>query len=151
MTKNFVFGPHTKSAAQLFIEQTEKFVLAKLFYVQQFNYLCTMINVRKNLKAIIEERGISQKKIAIEVGMTESALSNWLKDSSLPTLKKTLEICEVIGVPIVDVFTYPEKYVPEDQAHPACEECKRKDEIIDYLTELLRRYKAEAKQKPKKE
>ena len=73
-----------------------------------------MINVRKNLKAIIEERGISQKKIAIEVGMTESALSNWLKDSSLPTLKKTLEICEVIGVPIVDVFTYPEKYVPED-------------------------------------
>ena len=110
-----------------------------------------MINVRKNLKAIIEERGISQKKIAIEVGMTESALSNWLKDSSLPTLKKTLEICEVIGVPIVDVFTYPEKYVPEDQAHPACEECKRKDEIIDYLTELLRRYKAEAKQKPKKE
>lgn len=100
-----------------------------------------MIDVRKNLKAIIEERGISQKKIAIEVGMTESALSNWLKDSSLPTLKKTLEICEAIGVPIVDVFTYPEKYVPEDLAHPTCEECKRKDEIIDNLNDLLRKYK----------
>ena len=100
-----------------------------------------MIQVRKNLKSIIEERGISQKKVALEVGMTESALSNWLKDSSLPTLKKTLEICEVIGVSIIDVFTYPVKYVPEDQVNPSCEECKRKDKMIDNLNELLDLYK----------
>lgn len=108
-----------------------------------------MIDVRKNLKAIIEERGISQKKIAIEVGMTESALSNWLNESSLPTIKKTLEICEVIGIPIVDAFTYPVKYIPEDQAHPTCDECKKKDEIIDNLQELLRRYKLDATKKNK--
>lgn len=104
-----------------------------------------MIDVRKNLKAIIDERGLSQKKIAIEVGMTESALSNWLNEKSLPTLKKTLEICEVIGVSVVDAFTYPVKYVPEDEARPTCEECKKKDEIIDNLNELLRRYKQDSK------
>ena len=110
-----------------------------------------MIDVRKNLKAIIEERKLSQKIIAIECGMTESGLSTWLSSKSDASIRKTSVICEAIGISIVDAFTYPEKYVPENQAHPACEECKRKDEIIDNLTELLRRYKAEAKSKQKKD
>lgn len=101
-----------------------------------------MVDVRKNLKAIIEENGISQKKIALEVGMTESALSNWLNESSLPTLKKTLEICEVVGVSIVDVFTYPVKYVPEDQVGSSCEKCKEKDEIISNLNLLIKQLKS---------
>lgn len=104
-----------------------------------------MIDVRKNLKSLIDECGYSQKEIAFGVGMSESSLSNWFKDSSLPTLKKTLEICEVAHINIIDVFTYPEKYVPEDQANPTCEDCKRKDEIIDNLNELLRKYKQEKK------
>jgi len=110
-----------------------------------------MINVRKNLKAIITERGLSQKQIAFECGMKESALSTWLSSDSEASLRKTSEICEAMGISIVDAFTYPEKYVPENLAHPSCDECKKKDEIIDYLTELLRRYKADTKQKPKKE
>ena len=102
-----------------------------------------MIDVRQNLRAMISERGDLQKKIALETGRGDSAVSNWLNGKGQPSLRKTLEICEVLEISIVDVFTYPEKYVPESQANPACEECKRKDEIIDNLQELLRKYKQE--------
>ncbi len=104
-----------------------------------------MIDVRKNLKAIIGNRGISQKKLAIEVGMEQNALSNWLNYQGDASLQKITEICEALGISVVDALTYPVKYVPEDQVNPACEECKRKDEIIDNLQELLRKYKQENK------
>jgi transcriptional regulator with XRE-family HTH domain len=104
-----------------------------------------MIDVRKNLKAMIEERGELQKRIALETGRGDSSVSQWLKSKGQPSLRKTLEICEVLDISIVDVFTYPEKYVPESQANPVCEDCKRKDEIIDNLQELLRKYKQDKK------
>lgn len=104
-----------------------------------------MIDVRKNITAIIEERGILKKNVAMDTNVNGSAISNWLHSSGQPTLRKTLEICEVLGISIVDVFTYPEKYVPINQSNTACEECKRKDEIIDNLNELLRKYKSELK------
>ena len=99
-----------------------------------------MIDVRKNITAIIEDRGILKKNVA-------SAISNWLHSKGQPTIRKTLEICEALGISIVDVFTYPEKYVPISQINPPCEECKKKDEIIDNLNELLRRYKQDSKTK----
>ena len=131
--------------------RTEKLSFLLTLYVKFFNYLCSMINVRKNLKAIIVERGLSQKQIAFECGMKESALSTWLSSDNDASLRKTSEICEAMGISIVDALTYPQRYIPEDSINPACEECKKKDEIIENLSELLRRYKAEAKQKPKKE
>ena len=104
-----------------------------------------MIDVRKNLKAIIADKGISQKKLALEVGMEQNALSNWLNYSGDASLQKITDLCEALGVSIIDAFTYPVKYVPEDEARPTCEECKKKDEIIENLSELLRRYKQDSK------
>lgn len=78
-------------------------------------------------------------------------MSTWLSSDNDASLRKTSEICEAMGISIVDALTYPIRYIPEDSINPTCEECKKKDEIIDYLTELLRRYKAESKLKPKKE
>lgn len=104
-----------------------------------------MIDVRKNLRAIIDERGISQKKLAIEVGMEQNALSNWLNYEGDASFQKITDICEALGISVVDALTYPVKYVPKEEAHPTCEECKRKDEIIDNLNELLRKYKQEKK------
>ncbi len=106
-----------------------------------------MIDVRKNITAIIEDRGILKKNVAIDTNVNDSAISNWLHSKGQPTIRKTLEICEALGISIVDVFTYPEKYVPISQINPPCEECKKKDEIIDNLNELLRRYKQDSKTK----
>lgn len=104
-----------------------------------------MIDVRANLKAIMAEKGISQKKLALDAGVEQNALSNWFNYSGDATLQKITDLCEALGVSVVDALTYPVKYVPEDEARPTCEECKKKDEIIDNLNELLRRYKQESK------
>ena len=110
-----------------------------------------MIDIQGNLQAILKERGFLQKNVAKDLGITEQGLSNWFTRKTDMTFTQISRICEVCHIDIIDVVTYPVKYIPESSANPECEECKKKDEIIEYLTELLRRYKAEAKQKPKKE
>ena len=106
-----------------------------------------MIDIKRNLKAILEEKGIMQKQVARELGISDQAVSNWFNNSKDVKISRITQMCEVLGISIVDVFTYPEKYIPENQANPMCEECKRKEEIIENLTELLRVYKKEAKKK----
>lgn len=106
-----------------------------------------MIDIQENLKAILKERGVLRKQVAAELGMTESGLSNWFTRKNDLSFTQITRICEVAGVSIVDAVTWPVKYVPEDEVNPACEECKRKDEIIDNLQELIRKLRAENKQK----
>lgn len=106
-----------------------------------------MIDVKSNLRAILEERGIMQKQLAQGLGISDQAVSNWLNGTADVKVSRITQLCEVFNIPIVDVFTYPEKYVPESQINPKCDECKRKDEIIENLTELLRVYKTEKKNK----
>jgi len=108
-----------------------------------------MIDLQKNLSAILKERGILHKNVAQAIGVTDAAVSNWFNRNSEMKFSTVSQICEKLSIPIVDVVTYPKKYIPEESLQPECEECKKKDEIIDYLTELLRRYKAESKQKQK--
>lgn len=106
-----------------------------------------MIDLQANLKAILKERGILQKNVALAMGVTDSAVSNWFKRDDEVKFSKITQICEKLNISIVDVVTYPKKYIPEEEINPTCEECMRKDEIIENLTELLRIYKTEAKKK----
>ncbi|MDD6747168.1 MAG: helix-turn-helix transcriptional regulator [Paludibacteraceae bacterium] len=101
-----------------------------------------MIDIQKNIRAILADRGIMQKQVALKLGMTDQALSNWFTRKTDLTFTQIQRICEVTGVELVDVVTYPKKYVPEDQATaPVCEECRKKDEIIDNLNLLIKQLK----------
>jgi predicted transcriptional regulator len=110
-----------------------------------------MIDLQENLGAILKERGILHKNVAQAMGVTDAAVSNWFNRTVELKFSTISQICEKFKIPVVDVVTYPKKYIPQDSVNPECEECRKKDEMIENLTELLRRYKAEAKQKPKKE
>lgn len=101
-----------------------------------------MIDVKKNLRLILEERGILQKQVAAALGLSDQAISNWFNGTEDVKLGKITQICEAAGISIIDVLTYPEKYVPESQAKPDCEECKKKDEIIDNLNLLIKQLKS---------
>ena len=104
-----------------------------------------MINIQQNLKAIIKERGLSYKEVAQKAGISSQTMSNWLNRNADMTFIQITQICESSGISLVDAVSYPKKYIPVDDINPACEECRRKDEIIENLTELLRIYKTEAK------
>ena len=86
-----------------------------------------------------------RKNVAKELGISEQALSNWFTRKTDLSFTQVSRICEVSGIRLVDAVTYPEEYVPKESVITECEECKRKDEIIDNLNELLRKYKSERK------
>lgn len=106
-----------------------------------------MIDIQKNISALLKERGVLRKQVAYELGITEAALSNWFTRKNDLSFSQITRICEVAKIPIIDAITYPEKYVPADEEKPVCEECLRKDKIINSLTELLEIYKNKNKNK----
>ena len=106
-----------------------------------------MINIQKNLEALLKEKRVLRKQVATALGVSQQTLSNWFNRSTDLSFSQITQICEVGGFSVIDAVTWPEKYVPESQAKPNCDECRRKDEVIDNLNELLRKYKQEKQQK----
>lgn len=115
--------------------------------IKIFYYLCIMISIQKNIRQILSDRGILQKQVANKLGMSDQAFSNWFTRKSDLTFDQIQRICEAAGISLVDVVTYPVKYIPESEAQPNCEECQKKQKMIDNLTELLDIYKAKSKKK----
>lgn len=69
------------------------------------------MNVIENIKKIRQEKGLTQLDIALALEFDQS---NWNKiENGLQQLKVNhLEkIAQVLGVEVIDLFTYPKKYV----------------------------------------
>lgn len=106
-----------------------------------------MNKILENLEAIRIEKGLKQEFVAQRIGISQQAYSRYFSDQDDMKVSRLQQICSALDVSLVDVVTWPEHYVPESEATPQCAECKKKDEIIDNLNELLREYKQKLKQK----
>ena len=62
-----------------------------------------MENLRK-------ERGLSQKELAEKLGILQSAYSRCINKTDDMKLSTLLRIADILGVSIVDIVTYPDKY-----------------------------------------
>lgn len=104
-----------------------------------------MLDIKKNLNALVEKQGFSQKQVAAELGITQQAYSAWFNRSKGFTFEHIEQVCEVINVSVVDVITYPAKYVDSATLPKECNECVKKQETIDNLNELIRLLKKKQK------
>lgn len=104
-----------------------------------------MNDVRKNLMALADREGFSQKQIAAELGITQQAYSAWFNRSKGFSFEHLERVCEIINVSVVDVITYPAKYIDSATLPQECEECRRKQETIDNLNEFIRLLKKKQK------
>lgn len=105
-----------------------------------------MIDIIANIEAIRQEKGIKQSEMGKRLGTTQSGYSNFVNRNTDMPFSRISQIADILGVSVVDIVTWPIKYIPEGQASsPACEECRKKDEIIDDLRELLNVYKQKLK------
>lgn len=95
-----------------------------------------MIDIKANIEAVRKERLIGQKEIADKLNITPQAYSNWMTRSADLPFDRITQICEVMGVSLIDVITYPEKYVPSSE-QKECEECKKKQRTIDNLNKYI--------------
>lgn len=94
-----------------------------------------METIEKKLKAICKEKGVKQDVIAKELGITQGTLSGKLKKGDDIKYSLLLEIANIAKIPIIDIITYPEIYVPKQKQ---CEKCEEKDEIIRHLTNYIK-------------
>ena len=64
---------------------------------------------RKNLSTYIYQSGKTQKDVAELIGIKPPMLTEWLKGTKSPRLKRLNTVAEVFGVKPVDLFTESEE------------------------------------------
>ncbi len=61
------------------------------------------MNVEK-LKDVLEQKNISQKEFAQEIGTSEAFVSNMLRGFKLPSLETTKRISKYLDIPINEII-----------------------------------------------
>ena len=95
-----------------------------------------MENILKNIEAIRKDKHIKQEQIAAMLGIKQSSYSSYITRESDITFSRLSHISNILGVSVVDIITYPERYVPESSVKQ-CEDCIEKDRTIMHLNEYI--------------
>ena len=96
----------------------------------------------RNIEAIRKEKGIKQIVIAELMGVTQSAYSNYVNRNDDISFSRLTQIANIFKMSVIDVITYPEKYVPETTY---CEECKNLKLEVRQLSEYIEILKGKRK------
>jgi transcriptional regulator with XRE-family HTH domain len=97
-----------------------------------------MENIFENIEAIRHKKELKQEVIAKELGVTQSAYSNYINRNEDIPLGRLSRIANILDVDVIDIIKWPVKYVPEEEN---CNSCCEKDKIIENLNMLLDEYK----------
>lgn len=62
------------------------------------------MEIESRLRIVIAEKGIRQKDLAEQAGISAAQLSALVNKKSLPTLPVAYRISEVLGVPVEDIW-----------------------------------------------
>ncbi len=98
--------------------------------------LVIMENILKNIEAIRKEKRITQEAIASKLGIKQSSYSSYITRESDITYSRLLQISEALGVSIIDIITWPEKYIlASSEEH--CKKCEAWDATITNLNKYI--------------
>jgi transcriptional regulator with XRE-family HTH domain len=106
-----------------------------------------MIDIQKNIEEIRKNKGIKQTAIAEKLGIGQSAYSNYISRNSDIKFNLLEKIAEALQVPVIDIITYPDVYVPKEQSANVCADCIEKDKTIQHLNQYIEILEARLKQK----
>ena len=70
-----------------------------------------MNNILENIKAIRLEKSVKQSVMADYLSVTQAGYSAWENGSRELTYNNLLKIGEILDVSVIDIITYPKKYV----------------------------------------
>ena len=98
-----------------------------------------MNTILENIEAIRKEKGLKQAVVAEKLGIKQSSYSRYFTDADDMKLSMLLQISDILGVSVVDIITYPVRFVPEnsDKVCQACEEKERTINILKNYIEIL--------------
>lgn len=104
------------------------------------------------LKKLCEQKGISPHALAKEAGISTSTMSYLMKGKTKPQVYTVLELCNVLGVRISDLFDRPDTDVSAEtgKQYITCDEEKllncyrglsdRKKKLLRIYVDMLRQY-----------
>ena len=61
-------------------------------------------NIRRNLAYYLSIKNISQKEFAEKLGVSQSSVTCWIKGKNSPDIEMVAQICDVLGVSVIDLF-----------------------------------------------
>lgn len=98
-----------------------------------------MENLKENIKAIIKENGKTQEEIANSLGINQGTLSERLGRNENIKFKTISDIADILKVPVIDIITYPDKFVKETQRCERCDELRIEIKHLNEYIELLKK------------
>ena len=94
-----------------------------------------MNSIALNIEAIRKKVGVKQEVLAERLGVSQGTYSGYLTQNQDIKYGLILEIANKLDVSIVDIITWPDRYVPESDG---CNKCREKDEIIKNLNNYIK-------------
>lgn len=105
-----------------------------------------MNKIQENIEAIRKDKGIKQSTMAALLNISQSTYSQYFSRNDDIRFGLISQIADKLGVSVVDIVTYPEKWVPYSSVKSEeCEQCKQKDAVIKSLTEYIEVLKTQIK------
>ena len=95
-----------------------------------------MENILENIETIRKEKHIKQEEIAAKLGIKQSSYSSFITWKSDITYSRMLQISKFLGVSVIDLISWPEKYVPMSSSQQ-CYDCSAKDITIINLNKYI--------------
>lgn len=87
--------------------------------------------LKNNLIFYAKKKGVSQKELSNQLGVTQSAVSHWFKGDNSPNIEVVNRIAQIFSVPISKLLTEPEnEKTPESMETDS-------EEILKVLEGLL--------------
>ena len=95
-----------------------------------------MENILKNIEAVRKSKRIKQEVIAAELGIKQSSYSSYITRGSDITFSRLEKISEILGVSVIDLIGWPERYVAASSVVDCDSNCE-KDATIANLNKYI--------------
>lgn len=86
-----------------------------------------------DLKRIIEEKGVSQRRLAKQVGVTEVSMSRYVSGERTPKAPMAIRIADVLGVDVKDLYGWDDEHVVGEQEQPETHEKRTETHACDCI------------------
>lgn len=109
-----------------------------------------MNDIFSNIEAIRCEKGLKQSVIAERMHISQSSYSAYITKNTDIKYGVLIKIAEALDVSIIDIITYPDKYISiskERKDGGLCSKCEQKDAIIKTLNNYINLLEGELKLK----
>ncbi|MCL2328874.1 MAG: helix-turn-helix domain-containing protein [Bacteroidetes bacterium] len=96
------------------------------------------MEILKNIEKVRKNKKVKQTVIAEMLGVKQNTYSQYVTRSEDIPFGRLSQIADKLGVRVIDIITYPDEYVLKNAV---CEECRKKDEIIEHLNDYIKTLK----------